>query len=168
MLALASPPSIADPATADPVEPARVDLTPMHDRFVSAISTDEALHLRSADPWRQFWRRFDGPAPPPVDFEKYDVLVYLMATKPTGGYFVRIVEVDGSMTGTEVTVLLCNPPPDSPQIAVLTAPFDALQVPKLRAPVRWKTRSGETGVPPCVLTRSHPGRRVPVVRSTGF
>lgn len=151
LLALASLASLAQPAApADRVAPVRLDLSPIHDRFVAAVSRDEALHLRSPLEWRQFWRRFDGSDPPPVDFEKHDVLVFLMATKPSGGYFVRIAGVDRSETDGVVTVLLCSPPGDTPQIAVLTAPYDSILVPKLRVPVRWKTRAGETGVPPCV------------------
>jgi hypothetical protein len=123
-----------------------VDLGSIEQRFVEIGVKEERHHITNADQWRYFWLRFSSPpVPRPVDFEKNDLVLYLMGTKSSGGYVTRIE----SIVKNSVHILLCHPDPDGMQSAELTSPYAAKVIPKIRGPILWKFRKQVTGQKDC-------------------
>lgn len=95
-------------------------------------ATEEVI--RAQDDWSTFWDRHQPgnarPAPPPVEFGEKMVLVVALGDRPTGGYQVRIQEVeerDGRLT---VRALETVPGRGCGVTQALTQPVDAVLVPR--------------------------------------
>ena len=124
-------------------------LGPIQHRLVELSVQEERLVIRNDGQWRMFWARFSSNQPPVVDLAHYDLVIVLMGTRPSGGYFVRIGEAKRKKANTEIELLFCSPPRGEAQIGEVTSPYDSKLIPKSSNPVSWRAKKGETGRSPC-------------------
>lgn len=101
------------------------------------------LVIRNRDEFSELWKRFLAPVPPgqwvppmpEVDFSKEMVVIAAMGEKPSSGYAIMVdgaCEVDGHV---EVFVSSVDGGCGGLQMAVVTAPADAVRIPKTDLPV---------------------------------
>ena len=101
------------------------------------------LVIRNRDEFSELWKRLLAPIPPgrwvpsmpEVDFSKEMVIVAAMGVKPSSGYGIIIdgaCEIDGHV---EVFVSSVDGRCGGLQLAVLTAPADAVRIPRTDLPV---------------------------------
>lgn len=101
------------------------------------------LVIRNRDEFSDFWKRLIAPVSPgqwvpsmpEFDFSKEMIIVAAMGGRPSSGYSIIIdgvCEVDGKVEVfvTSLEGVLCGA-----QLAVLTAPADAVRIPKTDLPV---------------------------------
>lgn len=127
----------------------QLDLSPIQHRFVEMSVGAERLHIRTTAQWQAFWRRFAASSAPDIDFRNNDVIVVLMGTQGSGGFSIRIDQVDSEPRGTHVRLLVCRPPRNSAQVGEVTSPYDTKLTQKLTTPIKWVTIKGQTGKTPC-------------------
>ena len=101
------------------------------------------LVIRNRDEFCDFWKRLLAPvapgkwvpAMPEFDFSKEMIVVAVMGERPSSGYSIMIdgvCEVDGHV---EVFVSSVEGGPCGAQLAVVTAPADAVRIPQTDLPV---------------------------------
>jgi hypothetical protein len=100
--------------------------------------------VRDAAAWSALWARITrtgAPHPvPAVDFGREMVLVAAMGRRATGGYMVTIEGVDEAGGEWVVRVAEQRPGPRCGTTQAVTAPVDAVAVPRSGRPVRWAVR----------------------------
>lgn len=131
-----------------------VDLRSIQHKFVELSIKEERLYISTAVQWENFWRRFSNDLNRnTIDLGKYDIIIFLMGTKPSGGYSARIESVEKKQLHIDadniIHVLLCHPNAQESQIAEVTSPYVVKVVPKTYGKILWKTRVKETGKGDC-------------------
>jgi hypothetical protein len=131
-----------------------VDLRSIQDKFVELSIKEERLYISNAAQWEKFWRRFSkNPNPNKIDLSKYDIFIFLMGTKPSGGYSAQIESIEKKQLNIHadntVHVLLCHPKAQESQLGEVTSPYGVKVAPKIYGKVLWKTRVQETGTGDC-------------------
>lgn len=100
--------------------------------------------VRDGATWNALWARITrtgAPLPlPAVDFTREMVLVAAMGSRPTGGYTVTIEGVDEAGGEWVARVAEQRPGARCGTIQAVTAPVDAVAVPRSDRPVRWAVR----------------------------
>ncbi len=104
--------------------------------FVSGISDERRDVIRDGGAWESTWQQIFAnlvpqPPVPDVDFTTEIVVLASMGTRPSGGFVVLIdgaVETEDKALIVEVTET--SPGPDCVVPALVTAPVDALVVPR--------------------------------------
>jgi hypothetical protein len=71
-----------------------------------------------------------GQNMPEVDFTKEMVILVTLGRKNTGGYSIQVTKVESIGDKLRITVARTSPPPGAMAILALTAPFEAVAVPK--------------------------------------
>lgn len=130
------------------------DLRPIQHKFVELGVKEERLYITNTNELENFWRRFSkDPVPNTVDFKENNLIIFLMGTKPSGGYFAKIESVaklQRHLTADNVIqVILCQPPSDEAQIAEVTSPYAVKVIPKTQGQMIWKTRQQQSGKGDC-------------------
>lgn len=104
-------------------------------RRVVVTSEVEFLKL-----WAEHAEDVNRPAlPPVVDFETQMVVVLALGNRPTGGYFVEVVDVE--LRGDTVRVLVAErtPSPGILQVQQPTQPFQFVALPAMKGRVEFRT-----------------------------
>ena len=88
---------------------------------------------RNQNEWKTLWQRHTATetnpsAPPAIDFNKEIVIAIFLGEKPTGGYAVEIIQIDGSNGEFEIVFRELNPPPGGIVTQALTQPFHMIRV----------------------------------------
>lgn len=131
-----------------------VDLSIIEHKFVELGVKEERHYITNKSQWETFWRRFSKDAEPKeIDFRKYDIILFLMGTKGSSGYSVKIESVEKKQKHIDsdniIHVLLCHPNSEESQLGVVTSPFAVKIIPKKQGKVIWKTHEQETGKKSC-------------------
>jgi hypothetical protein len=113
--------------------------------WVNSFPTEKKLHLviKTSEEFSDFWKRLTSrgspdswvPPMPEIDFSKETIVVSAMGTRPSSGYGTIIdgvCEVDGRV---EVFISNVEDPCRGMQLQVLTAPADAVRIPRTDLPV---------------------------------
>lgn len=137
--------SIPGPKMTGPARPLRFGGTrEVGSPYFYSFPTDKAftLVIRNRDEFSSFWKRLTAPVPkgdwlpepPEIDFSKEIMVVSAMGTRPSSGYGTMIdgaCEVDG-----QIEVFISNlETPCGAALTVLTAPADAVRIPRTDLPV---------------------------------
>lgn len=134
-----------------------IDLRKIEHRFVELGVKQETLAIRDAGEWKTFWRRFaqeQESREPVIDFDRFDVLVFLMGAKPSGGFGVKIEQVEKAQRHIDadnvVQAVMCLPKRGEAQVSEVTAPYAAKAVKKRLGKYVWKIRQDTSGSPACL------------------
>lgn len=113
--------------------------------WVSSFPSENKLRLviKNREEFSDFWKRLTSrvspgrwvPPMPEIDFSKETIVVSAMGTRPTSGYGTMIdgaCEVDGQV---EVFISNIEDPCSGAQLQVLTAPADAVRIPRTDLPI---------------------------------
>ena len=84
--------------------------------------------------WEEVWSSMEGnvqpkPETPKVDFEKNRVIAVFMGMRRSGGYTVKITNIE-EKDKLVVTVKESGPPPDAMVTMALTSPFHVVVIPR--------------------------------------
>jgi hypothetical protein len=113
---------------------------------MSGIRAKEYAVVQTAEELAALWERHCpegacGKGPPAVEFTTATVLALFMGERPSAGYAIAAEAVEEGATGAIVRVLLKTPGTTCITAAVLTTPFQLLQVPPLTMPVTFIERT---------------------------
>lgn len=105
--------------------------------------------VRSQSEWVEFWGRFFGGDPPPVDFDERTVLAAVDQVQPTGGYTMSIVRVapDEKTGRLLVEAIRIAPGQGCITTQAQTTPYHVIELP---APGLEPVLTVETTQEPCV------------------
>jgi hypothetical protein len=105
--------------------------------------------IRTQAQYRSLWKRLSSTltladrsrrtpeeAPNNVDWSSEQVVVVHGGQQPTGGYSVRILEVDESGNQVEVRAKLQSPGPNARVTQALTQPYAVISLPKTQKKLR--------------------------------
>jgi KaiC/GvpD/RAD55 family RecA-like ATPase len=128
----------------DELEPggAPVEVTRLHARpaFYTGFSEPARLVVDDQVELEQVWARLGTrPENPVVDFGRELVLVAAMGGRPTGGYSVRVEEVRAYADHVTVHVVETSPGRSCVTTQALTAPAEAVKIPRTSLEVRFRT-----------------------------
>ncbi len=73
--------------------------------------------------------------PPPVDFSKEMVILIALGNRPTGGYFVEVVDARLHRRTLRVLVSEERPQPGTLQVQQVTQPYEFIAMPAVQAHV---------------------------------
>ncbi|GBD35072.1 hypothetical protein HRbin36_00176 [bacterium HR36] len=101
--------------------------------------------IKDGKAWAELWNEVHShvtpkPEVPAVDFDKYMVLAVFMGTKNTGGFAIRItnIQYDEKADKLRVAVQETSPAPGSIVIQAITQPFHIVVVPRSDKAVEFK------------------------------
>ena len=113
--------------------------------WVNSFPTENKLQLviKNREEFSDFWKRLTErgspdrwvPPMPEIDFSKETIVVSAMGTRPSSGYGTMIdgvCEVDGQV---QVFISNVENPCRGAQLTVLTAPADAVRIPRTDLPI---------------------------------
>jgi hypothetical protein len=111
-------------------------------RYSSGHSDSARLVIRDPAAWEELWARMTsnhGPKrpAPAVDFSREMVIAVAMGTRASGGFGIRVTEVNASVGEITATVVSTSPGRTCGTTAALTAPMDVVRVPRTSLPVRF-------------------------------
>jgi len=111
----------------------------------SGVTEFREIVVRSEEGWRILWKehmahRVPPPPVPPVDFASTQVVGVFLGQRPSGGYAVEILSMDGEGSEQRVTYRETRPPANTMQITVLTQPFHLRVTPRRDGPVRFERK----------------------------
>lgn len=147
--------------------------------LTSGIAEPRRIAIHDDAAYFRLWAEHAASAerlalPPAVDFEREMVLFVSMGTKPTGGYFIELVDLE--LRGNTLRVLVGErrPQPGVFQIQQITQPYHLVALPAVKARVdfrdvrpandpalRRKARPGEEGTPAEPVRRPRPAVQSP-------
>jgi len=108
----------------------------------SAISDRKEGVLKSEKEWAEFWKQHaatsTGLKQPTVDLSKEMVVAVMMGRRNTGGYSVRIEQVEESTETIKVSYSEREPKPGGMTLQALSAPFHMVAVAQSQKPVTFK------------------------------
>ena len=106
-----------------------------------ALESPTELVLRDQAAWEATWPRLhrSGPpgAAPAVDFGRDMVVVVALGERPSGGFGVRVDALESDGAGALVRYTSTEPGPDCMTTQALTAPVEAVAVPRVAGQVRF-------------------------------
>ena len=113
--------------------------------WVNSFPSTEGFRLviRNRDEFSDFWKRLTAraepsgwvPPLPEIDFSKEIIVVAAMGTRPTSGYGIIIDGVCEANGQVEVFVTSYDNAACSMQLQVVTAPADAVRLPRTDLPI---------------------------------
>ncbi len=119
-------------------------------QFSGLVTERKNFRIESSDELLELWRMVyasDGPALPPVDFERYEVLAIFDGTHSSGGYDIEMVSVEDEPGATRhVTILHSAPGESCMTTQAITSPFKVIVLSKSALPI---TRTDITETVPC-------------------
>lgn len=118
-------------------------------RYSSSHEDSARLVIHDKAAWEDLWARMTsnhGPRrpAPAVDFSREMLIAVAMGTRSSGGFGIRVTEVNASSAELTATVVSTSPGPTCGTTAALTAPMDVVRVPRSSLPVRFVERSAVT------------------------
>jgi hypothetical protein len=150
----ATPPTAATTPASAPPAPSFVAAQPsspvtrLYSGRHSAYEAAAEVVVRDAAAWQATWARLRrGPAAesaPAVDFARDMIVVVALGERPSGGYAVRIDSVSAGSPGPVVHYTATEPGEGCMSTQALTAPVDAVQVPRVAGPARFTRRTVRT------------------------
>lgn len=116
-------------------------LTVLAAETYSAAKASRREVLRDPATWQSLWTELQNPRriAPPIDFERQMVLFVALGERRTGGHAIAIVRAEVFEGTLVVHVRESGPMPGGMTTMALTAPFQAIAVPRNDLPVRWFT-----------------------------
>lgn len=100
------------------------------------VLRDEAEFFRV---WAEHAAEVARPAlPPKVDFAKEMVVLVAMGQRPTGGFFIEVVDVELHGRTLEIRISERVPKPGTYQLQQVTQPFQFIALPGVQARIRFR------------------------------
>ncbi len=133
---------------------------------ISGIETPMREVIRTEAEYLRLWATHAAPLqrtalPPRVDFSREMVVVTALGTRPTGGYFVDIVDLELSRNTLRVLVSEREPRPGMLQVQQLTQPYQMVALPVVNARVEFKSVREQVHTPSSRDTRNDSRLRKP-------
>jgi hypothetical protein len=136
--------------------------------LTSGIVTPQKIVIRDEAEYFTLWAEHAADLnrvalPPDVDFSREMVVLVAMGTKPTGGYYIEVVDMELRARTLHVMVGERVPRPGTMQVQVQTQPYQLVALPFVNARVRFHTVHEEDGRP--ARRRARPGVEGSLLRS---
>ncbi|HET6725216.1 MAG TPA: protease complex subunit PrcB family protein [Gammaproteobacteria bacterium] len=106
----------------------------VYNRYFTVIRDGETF----AEVWqRARARQYPTPAPPDIDFSRYQVIAVFLGEKRTGGYDISIAGLMRSWKGITATVRVRQPGAGCNTTQSLTQPFEIIKMPVTGSPIHF-------------------------------
>jgi hypothetical protein len=107
----------------------------VHATLYSNIREPRRLLIRDAESWAAAWTEMisagDPRTPPFVDFTREDVVVAALGEQRAGGYSIAVTNIRTDGAVTQLTVTTTVPGAGCDGAEIITAPLDAVRVPRI-------------------------------------
>lgn len=98
--------------------------------FISQIDEGRKVVIRTDAEWQALWKTHSTSTPAPkVDFSKSLVVGVFLGMRPTAGYTVRILRVNGTASGAVVEYVQSEPDRNQMIAQMVTFPFHLVSLP---------------------------------------
>ena len=105
----------------------------------SGVEEPRTVVVRTETEWKALWAEHRAQQPaPPVDFSRLAVVGVFLGTRPTAGYGVRIVSVEGGDGRATVSYVEEQPASGTLVAQVLTSPAHLVTIPASLRSVEFK------------------------------
>lgn len=107
-------------------------------QYSGSISERKNYHVETTAEWQALWTMvhgLEGPALPPVDFERYQVLAVFDGTHSSGGYAINITSIADTGLRRIVRIKHTEPGEECLAASVITSPYQMVVVPRSSATI---------------------------------
>jgi hypothetical protein len=110
-----------------------VDLPGLHAERI--LPTNQVW--RSNAELRRFWELYSDSPSPQIDFRNRSVVAVFLGARANTGYSVEITRIDDAQDHQDVHYVELLPNPDRDYAAVVTHPYDAVEVERMLSSARF-------------------------------
>lgn len=117
--------------------------------YYSGIGSSAATVIGNDADWRAIWSKYTAnqgnpPAPPAIDFSRYEVVVAALGERTSGGYDMTISRIASTNDYLYVELTARHPGPTCGVTAALTQPVDMVRIPREHRPVMFIEKAVQT------------------------